>query len=55
MDDQLSGEFSQLLADVLSEDNTLRQSAETKIGSIPPVTQILLHLNSIGTSMVSIQ
>ena len=54
MDDQLCGEFSQLLSDVLSEDNNLRQSAENKISSIPPATQILLHLNTICTSLVSV-
>ena len=53
MNDQLCGEFSQLLGDVLSEDNTLRQSAESKISSIPPPTQILLHLNTICTNIVS--
>ncbi|KAI6650329.1 Importin-5-like [Oopsacas minuta] len=51
MDVQLSEEFSQLLRDVLSEDNTARQTAEEKIQLIPPQAQILLHLNTICTNM----
>lgn len=51
--EQLYEEFSQLLTNVLSEDNNLRQSAESKINSIQPTTQILLHLNTISTNMVT--
>ena len=53
MDLQMYEEFSQLLTNVLSEDNNLRQVAESKISSIQPATQILLHLNTICTNMVT--